>query len=161
MGNGLRSRRYDTSQLVNEKSEQTSPEFRKTPNWDKDFRENAWNFFPQIINPDRDPEQSAEGAGRSGKSRPGKIEFETREDGLPVMFNVTSDGKAITGGEYAKKLLRTYLGIHNCESDICSPKYVLTMLKPGRPARYTSAHRGHSCERMPRGSLARACFLRT
>lgn len=55
---------------------------------------------------------------KARKRQPGQIEFETYNDGLPIIFNVTADGKPIPRGEYAKKLLRTYLGIHHRTSGV-------------------------------------------
>lgn len=121
---------YDTSQLLNKTNDGGCPEFRKVPDWDLDFRVNAWKFFPGLIDPDNTTPETVEIMEKAKKRCPGKIDFDTYEHGLPMMFDVTADGKPIPRGEYAKKLLRSYLWIHNSMHALlhCSP----TMLTPGQ-----------------------------
>ena len=86
--------RYDTSQYLHESNSKV-PLFRSIPNWDKDVREHAWQFFPAVLHPERATQEAVELVQGLQKDAREPTVFQTYEDGTPILFNKDPNGNAL------------------------------------------------------------------
>lgn len=89
------------------------PRFRDVPNWDVNFRDRLWDFFPVLINPETAKPEAIELVERvkEKKARP-TIAFERYADGTPVLYNRDAQGHDLKP-QMRRWVLKEYLSIHH------------------------------------------------